>query len=401
MNRVQLKQEDCCGCGACANRCPKQAIVMTADAEGFLYPQIDDTRCVDCGLCKQACPVYNEHTPHGYDQQYYAAQHLEDEIVQTSSSGGVFAALTAAVLDQGGTVYGAAFGENMTVRHERAQTAEEALRFRGSKYVQSAVGTTYTQVKDDLCAGKTVLFSGTPCQVDGLLQYLRSAKAPTDHLLTCDFVCHGTPSPKVWGDYIGFLTERHGSLESYNFRGKQNGWHKYFPAITAGGEAVSDRYRTKESFFKLYSSCRITRPSCYSCRYTSYDRRADLTLADFWNIDKAAPEMDDDRGTSQVIVNTEKGAKWFEACQQAVRHKACTKEDVWQPHLEYPIKRPKAREAFWQFYREQSFEAVIGRYGQDSFVTKCRVAVMPLINKLGLYALAGKLYRVVFVRNKK
>ena len=345
--------------------------------------------------------MYNEHVPHNFEQQYYAAQHLEDEVVQTSSSGGVFAALTAAVLAKNGVVYGAAFGEDMTVRHERAQTAEEALRFRGSKYVQSAVGTTYSQVREDLTAGRTVLFSGTPCQVDGLLQYLCSAKTVTENLLTCDFVCHGTPSPKVWGDYIRFLTDRHGSLESYNFRGKQNGWHKYYPTITAGNQTVSDCYRTKESFFKLYSSCNITRPRCYGCPYTCYDRRADITLADFWNIDKAAPEMDDDRGTSQVIVNTEKGAAWFKACQQEVRYKSCAKEDVWQPHLEYPIKRPKSRDKFWQAYREQPFEAVIGRYGRDSFVTKCRLAVMPLINKLGLYALAGKLYRVVFVRNKQ
>ena len=401
MNRVHLKTEDCCGCGACANRCPKQAIVMTADEEGFFYPQVDDALCVDCGLCKKACPMYNEHAPHTFEQRYYAAQHLDADVVKTSSSGGVFAALTAAVLNKEGAVYGAAFAEDMTVRHERAQSAEEALRFRGSKYVQSEIGTTFSAVKEDLKSGKTVLFSGTPCQVDGLLQFLASANVSTDALLTCDFVCHGTPSPKVWKDYVAFLTERHGVLDSYNFRGKQNGWHKYFPAITAGGETVSERYKARDSFFKLYSSCNITRPRCYACTYTSYDRRADITLADFWNIDKAAPDMDDDRGTSQVIVNTEKGARWFEACCEEVRYKPCSKEDVWQPHLEYPIKRPKSRDAFWQLYREQPFDAVIGRYGKDSFVTKCRLAVMPLINKLGLYALAGKLYQLVFVRNKK
>ncbi len=401
MNRIAPEKQACCGCGACASVCPKGAVTMEADDEGFRYPAVDETLCVNCGLCLQACSIGKDRPPHDFEQQYLAAQHTDGETVMQSSSGGAASALAAQVLANGGVIYGAAFEAGFEVRHSRADVPSEAVRFRGSKYVQSDLADTMNEVAEDLKNGREVLFTGTPCQVHGLLLFLQAKRVPTETLVTCDFVCHGVSSPRVWEDYVSFLATRHGSLDRYNFRGKQNGWHNYFPEIKAGSQDVSVNYKEKESFFRMYSSSVITRPSCYQCRYTSYERCADLTLADFWNIDKAVPAMNDDRGTSQVLVNTAKGAALFTRCREALRTQDCAKEDVWQPHLEYPIKSPKSRDTFWKMYREQPFEQVIRRYGQYPLLTKCRHAVMPVINKLGLYTLAGKLYKLVFVRGKK
>ncbi len=401
MKRVAPEKASCCGCGACANVCPKRAIAMQPDGEGFVYPVVDDALCVDCGLCVTACSIEKTREPSTFAQGYAAAQHNDADVVNVSSSGGLFSALCEQVLAQHGVIYGVRFDEAFRVCHARAETAEEAARFRGSKYVQSDVGDAMSQAASDLKDGRLVLFSGTPCQIDGLRCFLEAKHIATENLITCDFVCHGVSSPRVWSDYTAFLAEQNGSLDAFNFRGKENGWHKYYPFIEAGGQNVSKQYKEKNSYFRMYCSSVITRPSCYQCRYTSYERVSDLSLADFWNIDKAAPEMNDDRGTSQVLINTAKGQEWFDRCGAAVRSKTCTKEDVWQPHLEYPTKAPKARAAFWTAYGDLPFAQVIRRYGHYPFTTKCRHAVMPVINKLGLYTLAGKLYKLVFVRNKK
>ncbi len=400
MKRVNLTKEQCCGCGACYNRCPKQAVTMQADAEGFLYPVIDDALCVDCGLCVKACPAYHEREVSVFEQQYAAAQHTNEETRMCSSSGGVFSALMEAVLSQNGVVYGAAFDEQFRLRHTRADTSKAAMAFRGSKYMQSDIGDTMKTVAADLKDGRTVLFSGTPCQVDGLKRYLQTVAVSTDNLLTCDFVCHGVASPMVWKDYVAFLMQRHGALKGYDFRCKTDGWHDSFPKILTVEGDVSRQYKEKESFFRLYSTCNITRPTCYTCRYTSYERVSDITLGDFWNIGKSAPEMDDDKGTSQIIVNTQTGAYWMQRVQMFLCQQELKKEDVWQLHLEFPINAPTSRTAFWKMYDEKSFEQIIQQYGKLSFIGKCRKLAMRIANVLGLYVLAGKLYQLVFVRKK-
>ncbi|MBQ3068986.1 MAG: Coenzyme F420 hydrogenase/dehydrogenase, beta subunit C-terminal domain [Clostridia bacterium] len=401
MNRIDPVKTACCGCGACASVCPKGAITMEADDEGFRYPSVDEALCVNCGLCVKACSIGKEKPAHTFEQQYFAAQHKDDDTVMQSSSGGIASALAAEVVKNGGAVYGAGFEAGFEVRHSRADVLSETLRFRGSKYVQSDLAQTMQEVEEDLRGGREVLFTGTPCQVHGLLLYLRAKRVPEDTLVTCDFVCHGVGSLQVWEDYVSLLATRHGSLDRYNFRGKEAGWHKSYPAIQAGSQNVSEKYKEKESFFRMYSSSVITRPSCYQCAYTSYERCADLTLADFWNIDKAAPAMNDDRGTSQVLVNSEKGAALFARVRGAAVTQECSKEDVWQLHLEFPTQSPKNREVFWKAYASQPFEQVLLRYGKHSFTAKCRRKLMPVVNKLGLYTLAGKLYKIVFVREKK
>ena len=213
-------------------------------------------------------------------------------------------------------------------------------KFCGSKYVQSQIEHVIESVFQDLINGKVVLFVGTPCQIHSIKNYLNIKKQPLDNLLLCDFICHGVSSPLIWSEYINFLQEKYGLLLKYNFRGKRKGWHRSFPEIILEKEDLSICYSNKNSYLKIYKSCNIDRLSCYNCKYTTYNRESDITLGDFWNIDKVYPRMDDDMGVSQVLINTETGEKWFNLCKNKVFYRECRKEDVWQPHLQYPIKSP-------------------------------------------------------------
>ncbi len=200
MIELYERSEDCCGCTACMSICPKDAITMAADKEGFLYPQIDEALCIECDLCTQVCAFHDSYRIGGnYDQPLvYAAKHRSDEVRMNSSSGGLFTAISDFVLERNGVVYGAAFGKDFEVRHHRAETVEERDRFRGSKYVQSNLLGIYKEVKTELRKGKTVLFTGTPCQNAGLRSFLNKEY---ERLYLCDIVCHGTQA-RFWRNYV-------------------------------------------------------------------------------------------------------------------------------------------------------------------------------------------------------
>lgn len=394
-NFVELKKEQCTGCGACSEICPRTAIRMEADDEGFLYPVVEMTKCINCGLCQKVCPYYTRQLPEeDFSQLYYAAQHKDDGILADSSSGGVFTALAEEILDEGGVVYGAAFDDDFTVCHIRAESKETIKKLRGSKYIQSTMEDILQMVLADLEKGP-VLFSGAPCQIDGVRNYVGQKRGNAERLFLCDFVCHGVSSPRLWKDYVEFLETREGKLTLYNFRNKDHGWHNCFPKIESNGRNVSFKYKNRESYQKLYSRSVITRPSCYLCRYTEYKRASDITLGDFWNIQKIAGKMDDNRGMSQVLINSAKGEYLWRKCANVLTCKQCKKEDVWQPHLEYPMKRPRARDRFWKAYHEKNFQDIIKFYGNAPAITRCRKAIMPVIERLGLYVLAGKIYKLM------
>lgn len=400
-NFVELKKQQCTGCGVCSVICPRAAIRMEADIEGFFYPAVTVSQCVECGLCKKVCSHYTKHLEKDhFHQLYYAAQHKDEDVLMGSSSGGVFTALAEAILDDGGVVYGAAFDGHFAVCHMKAESRASVEKFRGSKYVQSTVEDIVQMVLADLEAGP-VLFSGTPCQIDGVKNYVITKGGNLDQLFLCDVVCHGVSSPQIWKDYVEFLESREGKLTSYNFRNKDHGWHHLFPKIESNGINKSPKYKSRESYMKLYSRGAITRPSCYSCRYTAYERAADITLGDFWNIQSTAPEMDDNRGVSQVLINSAKGEYLWKKCTSVLTYKPCKKEDVWQPHLEYPIKRPHARDQFWKDYYEKKFQDIIRLYGKAPFTTRCRMILMPVIERLGLYVLAGKIYQLTLGKDRK
>lgn len=299
---------DCTGCSACANICPRGCITMTADSEGFLYPEVNTDICVDCRLCEEVCPMINKPMPHDI-KAVYGAKNKDDSVRFTSSSGGMFTVFAEEIINNGGVVFGAALDDNHTVKHIMVDSIKDLEKLRGSKYVQSLIGDTYAKVRSLLRSGKNVLFSGTPCQVAGLKKYLIK---PFDNLITIDLVCHGVPSPMVYRKHLAELASKAGEpITRVKFRDKSEGWKQGETLFFTEHHKMGAPKR-EEPYMRLFLNNIIIRPSCSNCAFNNKRSQADITIADYWGIDKQFPEFDDDKGVTLVIINTDSGTSLFE-----------------------------------------------------------------------------------------
>ena len=305
---IQINNKvDCCGCNACGDACVHGAIAFKTDVEGFWYPEVNKELCVDCGLCEKVCQElypYEGREP----ISAYAGINPDDDIRLSSSSGGLFTLLAYHVIEKGGVVFGAKFTDDWMVMLSYTETRDGIALFRGSKYLQAKVGTSYADAKEFLQQGRQVLFTGTPCQISGLKHYLMR---DYDNLITLDIICHGVPSPKVWKKYITEVTnDAVHTILTCSFRNKDNGWKNYNLHIDSGingqKKSITSYYQT-DPFMRGFLANMTMRPSCYSCKAKSGRSHSDITLGDFWGIQTIAPEMDDDKGTNIVLVNTRKG----------------------------------------------------------------------------------------------
>lgn len=354
-------KEACTGCHACANVCPQACVAMEADAEGFWYPKVDAACCTDCGLCRNHCPVLQADAAQARTPEAYACIYPDEAVRAESSSGGFFTLLAGHVLERGGAVFGAAFDDAFGVAHRWAETLEAARAFRGSKYVQSRIGGAYRQAERFLQAGRQVLFTGTPCQIGGLNAYLAK---PYDNLLAADIVCHGVPSPLVWKRYLAEIAQGK-AIRRVNFRDKRAGWRRFSLVVEfTDGSSYSNAFRD-DLYVQGFLRDLYLRPSCYGCRYKTAARRSDFTIADFWGVNKTLPQIDDNRGTSLVLVQSEKGRAVFAALQSSLQlaradltaalryNRSATASAEPQPH----------RQAFFAALPEaQSVAALIERY---------------------------------------
>ena len=304
----------CSGCGVCYAVCPHHAITMSPDDEGFLYPVIDKARCVNCGMCEKKCPVLNPEEPRE-PKSVFAARAKDNMLRCDSSSGGVFSLLARQVIAEGGIVYGAAIrGSDLAVYHCSAENEEELSWLRGSKYVQSDASDIYADVKAKLDMRRKVLFSGTPCQVAALRRLLGKT---FDNLFCVEVICHAAPSPLAWKKYLEkralLLAEGYVNTSPevvinrrISFRHKSSGWKRYSMSLHGNDmEYLSDLHT--DSFLRGFLAELYNRPSCHSCSMRELRSGADITLADYWNVHQRFPQMDDDMGTSVVLVNSEKG----------------------------------------------------------------------------------------------
>lgn len=329
-----VNKQDCCGCSACVQRCPKHCITLKEDGEGFLYPHVNSDECIDCGLCEKVCPELHHGERH-IPLEVYAAKNKDESIRMQSSSGGIFTLLAEKVIQEGGVVFGAAFDVNWEVMHTYAETMEGLVDFRGSKYMQSRIGTAYQDAEYFLKQGRKVLFSGSPCQIKGLKLFLRKNY---DNLIAVDFICHGVPSPKVWREYLKETIARKSGknsvlsypipckigIDTVDFRSKSTGWKKYSFALTLSETSVEGVKNTvllssvfsENPFMRAFLADLILRPSCYSCPSKSGRSGSDLTIADYWAIPQVAPEFDDDKGVSLVLVQTEKGKSFYQSLKE-------------------------------------------------------------------------------------
>lgn len=363
-------KRDCSACSACLAACPKQAIRMQPDEHGFLYPQIDEARCVGCGLCERVC-AYQHGPKRASEKETYAAA-AQDADLARSASGGVFASLAQAVLAQGGVVYGCAMEREdgrLVVRHVAVTALQELPRLKGSKYVQSEIGTIYRDVQEQLNAGKTVLFSGTPCQAAGLRGFLRKAY---DNLFVVDIVCHGVPSLRLFRDYLKHAEEAYGGrITDFRFRDKSTGWklHGRMTVETADGQAKPVYFEPEESsYYQMFLNSYTYRENCYTCPYAGENRPGDVTIGDYWCIDLVHPEyltqqggkFDEQRGVSCLIVNNARGRELLARFGQGIAREPSSYEQAakYNAQLTRPSAMKEERAQVLALYRDGGYAQV-------------------------------------------
>ena len=351
---VLAERSHCTGCGACASGCPKDAISMERDKEGFLYPAVHEEACVRCGHCTAVCPALHPREPRPLPA-VFAAWNRDESVRKDSTSGGVFSVLAEYILESGGVVFGAALDGRQHLRHVACFRKEDLWRLRGAKYVQSDLGDCYREVKRWLQT-KPVLFSGTPCQVDGLYRYLGCRP---ENLTTCDLVCHGVPSPGVWEDMVRSIEKRKGkSLQVVRFRNKVTGWKdSHFTTVYTDGSVDSAPLFATE-FGRAFGRALFLRPSCHTCAYTSMNRPGDFTLGDFWGLRPEELPEQQERGVSLLLVNTPHGSHLFDQLPLARQAFPAERAIAGNPRLACPIQRPADRAAFFAAYALEPFDQV-------------------------------------------
>lgn len=359
-----VDKQKCCGCSACQMVCPRQCIKMESDVEGFLYPCVNVEACVDCSLCERVCPELNKDC-NKVVLKVYAAVNPDEEVLLKSSSGGMFSLLSERIILQGGIVFGACFDGDFSVSHDYTDTIEGLATFRGSKYLQSNIKYSFLKAKQFLEDGRKVLFTGTPCQIAGLKRYLRK---DYENLITVDFVCHGVPSPAVWKKYLEHISRP----VKVNFRDKRNGWKKYGVAIvsTDGSEELTCFHENR--YMRMFLSDMILRPSCYACPSKGGMSMSDITLGDFWGIEKINPEIDDDKGLSLVLVNTKKGEALISDCGALMFEQDYSDAVKHNPAIEKSVRQPVYRNLFMRTCEEKGFDKAYAAVNDKTLIAKVK-----------------------------
>lgn len=352
--------DSCVGCSACFSVCENDAIRMYPDEKGFLRGLVDAQKCIECHLCEKVCQVLQPQNKKDINAVY--AFKAEDDLRRESASGGAFAAIAKSILLEHGVVYGASIDNLFRVKHIRVDSIDDLSKLQGSKYVQSNLENVFRQMTTDLRSGKVVLFSGTPCQVAGAIQFMSFLKVPLDRFITVDIICHGTPSSSVFLDFIKWLSLRKNKeIKKYRFRSKEISWRGNSCLVEFKDGTKLKNDRECSAFMNLYYSSNITRDECFQCRYAEAKRVSDITIGDFWGIEQTLlASIEDELGVSMVMVNTEKGKRILKSCNGESRE--CDLLTVKQPQLRQPTKRSDHEVAFWSEYRILGIDNVLKKY---------------------------------------
>lgn len=374
------EKNKCCGCGACLAACPVGAISLKPDSEGFLYPIVDSSRCTGCLACERVCDFRRSNRDKGsFERRVYAARLKDKTELEKSSSGGAFTALSEAMLRRGGAVVCSSYDLNEhREKYVLITSSEDRDKARGSVYVQSEPDGIHSKavsyLKED--SSRELLFAGMGCQATGFLSLMKS-KGLSDRVTVCDIICHGSPSPLIWREYARFREKKHGgSISRLTFKDKTNGWKKPTPYITINGKNIEIR-----DYVRLfYSGCAL-RPSCHECPYSCFERCSDITIGDFWGIDRTIPDFYDEKGNSVIIIQSEKGARLFEETNAMMEYRLSDMETCMQKNLQAPTPVSDKREQFWKDYERGGISLLIKRYGTEKTDVRLKNAVKRLIGK--------------------
>ena len=402
----------CCGCNACGDVCPKDAITFKTDIEGFWYPEVNMDRCIDCGLCEKVCPELhiNELKKNDYEQPVtIAAINKNMKERWDSTSGGAFSALADAMYAQGGYVSGAVYNEDFSVSNFISDNPADLAKLRSSKYLQSNAEGLYKRIRDLLRKGEKVLACGTPCQMAALRSFLHK---DYDNLIIVDFICRGVNSPKVYRKYLDSLERKFGGKVVYvKAKNKELGWRNLTRKVVFDNGKVYYGVRMDDDFRRGYHTNVFCRPSCYVCQYKGFPRMADITIADYWGIEKVDKNLDNNIGTSMILLNSKKGEAYFDLVKDKLEWEYTKFESILPGNiaLRKPIEPAKInRKQFFEDLDKGTFDDVVRKYfplkkGKDvSFRGKIKQLIKPYYSLYKSFGLSLKAYRnFIWLHNRK
>lgn len=411
------RKEDCCGCTACESICPQNCIKMETDEEGFFYPMVSSNRCIDCNKCINVCPIKysRNHTKVNEEKRIkkmdinfiikksanipdcWIAFNKNDYIRENSTSGGLFTAFAEHILDKGGSVYGVIIDEDMNVVHDSTTKAEELESFRGSKYVQSNQVGIYKKVKNDLLTNKWVLYTGTPCQVNGLIRYLGNKHY--EKLLTMDVICHGVGSPEYWKNYTDYITDKFKSkIKKVHFREKTYGYNSACLAVYLLNGSSCQKDHDNDFYWSAFSKCYIFRPSCYECEFKTCTHVSDFTVGDYWDSSNLPSKFKTAEGCSLLLVHTNKGkiilsqvSNKLEIKEEELRTALLVNGGHQPSMLIASSYKPTKRDEFMSDMKKLKIDQLINKYIPISRKQSLKGVLKPILYKSGLLPVLKKL----------
>lgn len=386
-------KEMCTGCTACKNICPTKAIFMKQDEEGFIYPMVDEEKCINCGKCKDICPVKNKKENIQFEQKGCIFQYNDDNIRKQSTSGGAFTAISDYVIEHNGVVFGAAFDDLYKVKHQMAERESDLEKFRNSKYVQSDPGDTFSEVKEYLNMNKMVCYSGTPCQIEGLLAFLGKKY---ENLITVDVICRAVPSPLLWEKYLDYRVKDKKKLKKVLFREKYYGYKYSQLSIYQDNGSVYHAGVDSDPYLRAFFSNICDRPSCYNCKFKNKIHNSDFSIWDCFEVEKFDEEYNDDKGTTRILINSKKAMDIINEIKNIHKLKMIDVELLTKNfyQLENSVKLPKNREQFFEDLNNLEFEKLIKKYFPNTL--KCR-----LEKNIRIILIKTKIYKPILKLGKK
>ncbi len=391
---IEIKDKrNCCGCGSCSSICPKSCVSMKPDEEGFLYPSVDRENCINCGLCVKVCPILNRKEEQEKEQKAFLVQHVDDVILRESTSGGAFTAIATSIIEKGGVVFGASLNENFECCHTFVESVSGLSKFRNSKYVQSKIGNSFVQTKKFLKEGRFVCFSGTPCQVEGLLAFLGT---DYENLIIVDVVCRACPSPKVLEKYLNVQSSQ-GDLRKVLFRNKYYGYKYSTLSLFRDLEGDYHEGIDTDVYLRAFFSNLSVRPSCYSCAFKKRYRLSDLTIWDCFDVYKYSNKLNNDKGVTKVLVQSEKGLLWLELAKKYLNVQAVIPDDLIKGNREMfnSVSYNSKREQFFEELNQMEPRIVFEKYFPITFRHRIEKKIRLFCIRWGVYSFAKMMFNKV------